>query len=383
MSLGVYKKFLWIGFLCLPFTLLGDKLVILSLGLPFLSVASLLGIFLMIQNRFSNLYSIFYALLFAITPIATSFFAFDVGASLIRSISGLVGFSIFAYSMSLSCIKKNFIIEYSYILSFSGLVLSLYYSINFILKSIQLGFGRVVTERAVGESASLPWGASNIISAVLFISLICSLYALSSITNKKIFVFISIIIFIGISLTLSRTGIIVSVILLLYYVLQTNLLKRLPVMLFLVILASSAILIWSTNDPELFEIVFNDRIEVNGGNGRFESWNEKLSYSVQHSFFPIGYYSSLYFFEGVTSHNFFITTFVEQSFLGIISLIFIFHPLFLYRQFSKKDRILFIGLCLIISNLFFEDAYFNEQYVFVLWLYLTIVYLYLDKKRNL
>jgi O-antigen ligase len=178
----------------------------------------------------------------------------------------------------------------------------------------------------------------------------------------------------GIFLTLSRTGILLAAILLTFYFFQNNFFRKLPILLLISIILLGFTYYWSVNDPTSFESIFIDRVDVNGGNGRFDIWVQKVDFFTKNASNPIGYYSSLYVFDGVSAHNFFLTTLIEQSILGLLSLMFLFYPFFRKKAFLGQNRILIFGLLLCLANLFFEDANSNQQYIFTFWLYMTIVY---------
>jgi hypothetical protein len=381
MSYTFLKIILWMGYLGLPFALLGNSLVVLSLGFPILCVCGLFGLALFTRSRSIDGGILFLGFGFAILPILTSFFAIDPGASLIRAISGLIGYLIFLYLISLSERKKNLLDDCLYIVTGSGVMLSLYYILNFSLQSVQSGFARVISERSVGGLASLPWGASNVISAVLFFSLATALYLVDKSKKLGLSHFALTIILFGICLTLSRTGIVLSFMLFAFYFAQNNLFSKLPVLLVIGVLLSGSIYYWSINDPNSFESVFTDRVEVEGGNGRLDIWAEKLDFFTANYNNPIGYYSSLYIFDGVSAHNFFITTLIEQSFVGLLSLSFLFYPFFRAKAFLSNDRMLLVGLFLGLVNLFFEDANSNQQYIFILWLYMAIIYIVIQRQN--
>lgn len=381
MKYTFFKILLWIGYLGLPFSLLGNSFVVLSLGFPFLVMSGLCGLILFIRSQSINREYLFLGAMFAIVPVITSLFAFDVGASLIRSMSGLFGYLIFICLISLYQRRKFILNDCLYIITSSGVVLSLYYIVNFSLQSAQYGFSLVISERTVGGLASLPWGASNIISAVLLFSLIASLHLIN--VNKKInLIHVSaLIILLGIFLTLSRTGIFLSLLLLAFYFFQKNFLRKLPALLFIIVIFSALMYSWSVIDPLSFESLLNDRVEVDGGNGRLDIWKEKLEFLAENISNPIGYYSSLYVFNGVSAHNFYITTLIEQSFLGLLSLCFLFYPFFRLKAFLNENRLILFGFFLCMINLFFEDANSNQQYIFIFWLYISIIYICIQNKN--
>jgi hypothetical protein len=380
MNYNWINKILWFGFLVLPFALLGDSLVVLSLGFPFLCICGFFGSFIFLKSQSLDRTALLLGLFFGITPLIMSGFSPDLGASFIRAASGFVGFLIFTYSVSIAKSKINLVQEYAYIITISGVILSLYYMINFLLKTLQYDFSKVISDRIVGGLASLPWGASNSISAVIFFSLITSLYLIGY-SKKRTWLYISTFILVfGIALTLSRTGILMSLSVLVFYVFQKNFLSKLPILIIATLIVVLSLVAWSTNDNVSFQNVFSDRLDVSDGNGRSDSWVQKLNYFSSNPTNPIGYYGSNYIFEGYTAHNFYITTLVEQSVIGLLALSFVFYPFFRIKLFPEKDRILIIGQFLILFNLFFEDANFTQQYIFISWLYFTTLYVFIIQK---
>jgi hypothetical protein len=376
------NRLLWVGFLTLPFALLGDSLVVLSLGFPFFCICGFFGIFLFLKSQSLDRTALLLGLFFAITPLIMSVFSPDVGASFIRAASGFVGFLIFAYSISIGKTKENLVQEYAYMITMSGVILSLYYMINFLLKTLKYDFAMVIADRIVGGLASLPWGASNSISAVIFFSLVTSLYLIDY-SKKQFWLYIFIFILVsGIALTLSRTGILISLGILVFYVFQKNFMSKLPILITATLIVVLSLVAWSANDSVSFQNVFTDRLDVADGNGRSESWIQKINYFSSNPTNPIGYYGSNYIFEGFTAHNFYITTLVEQSVIGILALSFVFYPFFRSKLFLGRNMVLIVGLFLILFNLFFEDANFTQQYIFIFWIYFSLIYVFIIQKSS-
>jgi hypothetical protein len=377
------NRILWVGFLGLPFALLGDSLLVLSLGFPFLCICAFFGTFLFLESNSLDRTALLLGLFFGISPLIMSAFSPDIGASFIRAASGFVGFLIFAYSVSIAKFKANLVQEYAYIITVSGVILSLYYIINFFIKTLQNDFSKVISDRIVGGLASLPWGASNSISAVIFFSLITSLYLISN-SKKRMWLYISTFVLVsGIALTLSRTGILIALCVVVFYVFQKNFLSKLPILIVATLIVVSSLIAWSVNDSISFQNVFSDRLDISDGNGRTDSWVQKLNYLSSNLTSPIGYYGSNYVFEGFTAHNFFITTLVEQSVIGLFALSFVFYPFFRFKLFSGQNKIFIVGLFLILCNLFVEDANFTQQYIFISWLYFTMIYVFMIQNSRI
>jgi hypothetical protein len=273
-----------------------------------------------------------------------------------------------------------------------GVILSLYYIINIIFKSIEFGFSSVISERFTGGLSSLPWGASNVVSAVLVFPVAVAL-ARYDFCKKKVYILALSVVSIGMLATLSRAAMIILMLYLISWILVK---KKITFKFLLMLLFSSAIIcsifyIWAELSSDSFNLMFSDRfdkVNIFSGNSRLDSWVEKLKFFFNNPFYPIGYYGSLTIFEGFTAHNYFITVLLEQSFVGlIVNIIFLALPFCAF--FSLKATFLIVhcrwyvlGLLFVSLNLFVEDANFTQQFILLFWAYMGLLYGKVFQTRN-
>lgn len=350
------------GMLLIPFSTTPDHGGVISFGTPIIILAIvlftpyLITSLLTIDWRFLVLPSLY---VFAI--ILSCFLSPVPLQSFVRAGFNVVGF------VSFLCVI-GFLMENPRLkdwalrsILYSGLILSAYFLLNFLMQSHRIGVENVILERYVGGAMSLPWGASNTIAQVLLISV----GAYISIEHKGLkdqsalfFVFIAIV------LTFSRSCI-------LFLVLMSMIIwggKR--VLLYSALFGLVIVLLnefFGFLDVSRFEHFIISRFDselIAGGNGRLDSLKEKLDYFYENPLLPSGYYSSIYLFD-LSAHNYFVTTLIEQSVLSLgVSILFF--AFLLYLGF-KVDKKVFLAFFVILLALCVEDPHFTQPYIQYFW----------------
>ena len=386
----VFNRLLLIlGYLLLPFSSSPEDGFVLAYGLPLISLSvALLAIHCLIgfQWSYSQVLSVqivIVAFIFIFVMCISLIYSQHIVPSLGRLIPNLVGFFVFLSVYYLVHIRGYKLKTFEVVLVAFGTILSLYYLTNLFFQIREHGVDAVIVERFTGGIASLPWGASNNISAVLFFSLVSAFICLKS-DGRIIWVFAITLISIGILSTLSRTG---AVLLVLTNVGMIFLSKRgnakLLLSLFVVVLlASGSIYWWSIEGVNSLGIMYSDRFSeetLSSGNGRLEIWADKIEYFWDHPFSPIGYYGSLSVLDGVSAHNYFLTVLLEQGIFGLVaSFTFLFWPFvfFLFKNNTRSElgKMYMLGLSIVLINLLFEDANFTQPYILVFWLFMASLY---------
>lgn len=377
--------FMLVGCMLLPFSTSPNSGVVFSFGIPFFVLYIIFSSNIYFKAGSNTYHSI---LVFPISVvISTAVFTFlspEVDKSSIRLAVFVIGFLVF---LSLFLRIKKDILTINYIedcLVLFGAILSCYYIGNIVITSVSSGFGEVIIQRYVGGLSSLPWGASNVISAVIFFPLTAAIAAYLRRKNNYYLV-ASVLMFLAILATMSRTGMVLLVAMYFasYFIKEKITLKQVLLPLFAVLVTIMMLSIGKLYSEEAFELLLSDRFSENNlstGSGRYDSWTDKLTYASDNILDPIGYYASLYVFDGFTAHNYFITTLVEQSITGlIINTLFLIIPFILYRYkvqplMRNTYKWYLLGLAVAMINLFFEDANFTQPYMLISWIYMSICY---------
>lgn len=356
---------------------------VISFGLPFLFLALLLSVATPGGAAFALPRPIAPALLAAGAVVfVMALFSFDSpfpDRSVGRLVPNIIGFALVFRLMSIYRKDPEYLLKGALrLLAISGAILSIYYIINLGIAVSQFGLNAVMRARTVGGLAALPWGATNMISAVLiFPHIACYLLRLRY-KDRWIGPALFLILF-TVVLTLSRSGILVHGMLLFtagllagYY--RFLLYGLVSVALFLVGYAQI--------DPDGLSQLFDARLNPGGdvSNGRLDSFREKAAFVAENLMTPIGYYGSLFVFNGLTAHNFVLTLLIEQGLLGFVCFLFFassaMYALFRRRNVSELDatcrRLLFVGSGLAFVNLMVEDANFSQPYIVYFWTFFLI-----------
>lgn len=381
----LWQAFLLIGFILLPFSTSPSSGAVVSFGLPALLICALLFLpYLIINYNKLSAYSVFFGGGYVLSIVIYSIVAPSPLQSAARVLPNLIGFIIFLgvlISLKTKLLDELFILR---VLMFFGATLSLYYVINISYQSMNYGLDVVLLERFTGGLSGLPWGASNVISAVLLFSLFATIQKHVTHPGKLDKLFLVLIV-IGVLSTLSRTGFLLLIVTLFFLMFDKRFSRiafQWSLLILVVVLLAVAIGYNSGLDTNNFTSLIESRTsseEIVTGNSRLDSWIEKLNYIYNHPFQPIGYYGSLFVFDGLSAHNFFITTLLEMGPPGfIISVLFLFYPLYALKRSQSAckngDKIIFYGLVIILINLQVEDPNYTQPYIFAFWLYMAVIY---------
>lgn len=356
-----------VSMLLLSFSSSPSDGAVITYAAPFLFVSCLLFIPVFLNNLAEvDFRFLIWPVLFVLVMFITSFIAVAPIPSLSRAFTNLLGLFVFLGLIAATMRQRVSVESTVRVLFLSGVVLALYFILNLIYKSYVYGFQKVILERYVGGAMSLPWGASNTIAQVLLLSVASYL----AIENKnKWDVLLLLVICTAIVLTFSR-----SVILLLVCMIFIILgVRRFFLLAGGGLAFLAAYTAFFSKGIKGYDTFLSTRLSVanmQSGNGRVATALEKLHYFLSHPFDPIGYYSSIYKFS-LSAHNYWITTLVEQSVLGVlISLVFFWN---VGRMALKTSRSIFYGYLIVMMGLMVEDPNFVQPYIIVFWVYLSVV----------
>lgn len=379
------KTFLLLGLLLTPFsTGVTSGYPVISFGLPFLLGALALSTILPGRSAFVLPRYVAPAVLSgaAVVLVMTLFTAVAPfpDRSVGRLMPNLIGFLLAFRLISLYRDDPEYLLKCALrLLVVSGAVMSAYYIVNLGLAISEYGLNAVMRARTVGGLASLPWGATNMISAALiFPHAACYLLRLR---YKDRFVGPTLfLILFTVVLTLSRSGLLVHGALLVAACLFGGYYRFL---LYGIVSVAVFVIGYAQVDPDSLSQLFDARLSTGGdlSNGRLESFRAKTAYVAENLMTPIGYYGSLFVFDGLTAHNFVLTLLVEQGALGFLCfVVFILSTVYAMarqRAVSEIDarcrRFLFTGGGLAFVNLMVEDANFSQPYIVYFWTFFLIV----------
>lgn len=369
-----------------------SKLPIISYGLPFLAIASFLIVISILGKDTILQKQVFILYVFSVTSMLISLlFSPSLYPALFRFSTQLITKIISLYIASLNNYKlelREIILRRFYMVFItSGVFLSSYFIFNTILKVYQYGTAILITERGVGMLLSLPWGASNMISAILIMPLfVCiAYYHITTNNYQKYFIIISAVLIVSaILLTLSRTTITILILALFLYSILSRSLKLLVATASFLFLSYVVIQLYidSSFIYDLYWHRLANTEELLQGNGRVEIWQKYIQYILSNSLIPIGYYGAIYKYK-FSGHNFFLTTMVEQSLWGVIIAVSIYIwaiklAFQRYREaippFKNFHLAFLIGILAVFANLQFEDANFTQQFATYHWAYLGFLF---------
>lgn len=361
----------FVGMILLGFSTSPQDGGVLSFGTPFFIVAMLAFVPVIHRYWASMDWRFFiFPLLHIVLIVAMTALSFNQFQSSVRAFFNLVGFviylglicSILSQRLSVQALARTLIC--------SGAVLALYFIVNFFISSMGLGVQHVILERYVGGAMSLPWGASNTIAQVLLLSAVS--YTLLEERRKSDFLMFCLI-SAGICLTFSRSNMLLLFVLF-FFVFRIRQLIIVGAIsgLFLAIFFAYMI-VFAGWDLSGFDAFLSSRTDIEvlaTGNGRLQTLIEKIDYLTNHPFEPIGYYSSLFYFD-LSAHNFWMTSLIEQSYAAVlVSLCFFF---FIGRTVFRRDRNVFFGFLIVMMALMVEDPHFTQQYITSFWVFLALL----------
>ena len=398
---GMHDKLFAIAMYLLPFSF-GEDTVVISYSLPFFALLCIYYFVKIARTPVRIDRSVAIILIISVFSLAVMTVSSFIGDNTLKALSRVAihanGVAIlFYFCTSLSTARADEAEARYYFLArvfvTSGAVMSLYYLTNFLINAQEHGLDTVIAQRYVGGYSSLPWGASNAIAAALLLPLITAFQLLAEPptvhSNKSALkaarrqrvrdLLAATLITVAIFSTLSRNAIAMSFLLLLFFGLRLS--KR-AIALVIVVAVLATIIVNLDNDivAQLYDQRLRDRDELLSGNTRIYLWGLYLEYIKENPFTPIGYYASLGVFE-MSSHNFSITTYVEQSLVGWLLAVALATTL-IYKalQMTKLPRsnasvqgqFMIVGMLLISINLHFEDANFTHQYITYFWVFVSI-----------
>lgn len=383
------EKLFYIGIYILPFALgsVESKIPVLSLGLIFLLIPSLLGAAWLLFGSgmvYKFPFWVFAFLFFSILTVISSVVSPDIGASLYRALINLEISGLIFFVFHLSSIRGGEIVYKKIFkaLIISGVILSLEYICHFVYKGLTIGFGAVFVDRVVGGEAALNWGASNHIAGCLLITSLLTLIAivrdrLPEIKKKWLYLIFSIQVF-TVGITSSRTVLVILIFFSLFLVFKEKGLKKtICFSFFFTVLSFVAFQIFAhySMSAEWTELLSNrvDVKTVSDMSGRTEIWSMYLQKVWEGYGMPTGYYSA-YKINDVSAHNNYLTLFYELGWIGggYFTLLIIFT---IFTSLKYPKNILGIVFLAAAINMMAEDLIYLQVYSVYFWFVATLIYL--------
>lgn len=384
----IFHICLRISLILFPFSTSPDEgIIVVSYGLPILVISGLLGLGgFSYSNQIDSKLKVPFVLVFfyVVLILITTLFSSEIFKSLARSLVHLVCYFNFLYLVfrkKTKVITESEVVSVARWLVYSGVILSIYniYTTGraYFLHGPQIiFFGRVT-----GGELSLPWGATNVIASCLLIPMIICLWLINNkniIKKKKLYVSILIIV-LSIVATTSRNSIICLVIFFLLVSIRKRKIKN--IVIFAILSLGFVTTIYFING-EIIELFLETKIEntdnIKEFGNRTELVNRIANYFLENPLKPIGFYNSITIFEH-SSHNYFLTTLVEQGIVAlIVSIILVIYLL----KLTFNSIVLNTGVLVVFINLSFEDANFTQQYITYFWLFIAIIFLQFNFLSN-
>lgn len=385
----------------LPFsTGTGAGSFVIMFAFPFLALLFffIAGSFITRKERIKYPSDLKLSLIFAVIHLFAIFIASLMNQNLImsfaRSVFDFFGFAIFLYITSHASKNENAALVYnklSLIFVWSGVIMSAYFIVNFLLAIQQNSLDQVLLERENGGLMSLPWGASNTIAGCLmmpfFLALDRSFNMQSLKKNSRTVMFLAmLLIMFAIIVTQSRNVIITLLLGLIFIGILTKNVK--PTILFITTIVTivASLALFSGQDlSSIFEARVGDQAQdVGGFNGRTTLWEVSIAYFAIHPFSPLGYFGMLGEI-GHTGHNIFLTTLLEQGILGLIAyILFLINNLgFCLKKIYDKHlsfgirrrmTLYLIAMLSMLLQLQFEDSNLTAQNIVYHWIFLALMY---------
>jgi len=364
---SLFYLFFGVGIVLLPFSTSPDDGGVVSFGLPFLFIAAIPAALIFVYRlKLVDPVLFFLSAAYIALIVVMTFFSPSFLQSSARMIVHVIGYLIFLGLVGVLVVDRHSQDIIARMCIISCCILAAYFLVNFVLTSLVTGVESVVMERYVGGAMSLPWGASNTIAQVLLLAFVF----FAVLENRKVIdsIFL-LIISLGILFTFSRS--VIFLMLLMYFVIfgARRLGKFSIYGALLVFLIGFAV----STDFSSFEGFIADRINpesIYTGNSRLDLMAEKIDYFLFNPLSPIGYYGSLSYFE-YSAHNYWLTTLVEQSFIGII-VSFGFFLYVAYKAFSRSAKV-GKAFVVIMLALMVEDPHFTQPYIIMFWALLAIL----------
>lgn len=356
------EKLLIIGFIMLAFSTSRSSGLVFSPGFVLIYGSSVLIFFMKKRGVIepATLVFVISVWIFSCMPMIFSLYSSDPLPSLWRAITYLFGFLLF-FGLAFNTRFKNRDLP-SHLIILSTSTISLYYILNFVLQSRRYGFNNVILDRASGGLAELPWGASNVVAAVIFIGLIVALSkkGMDEFKYKSVIIFLMTL---GIFITFSRTVIISTLIIFLFYLLKRKSFKTFIVLIISIFTIFISYQNLSLQNKYYVDMLIADRTSVgrvDSFNGRTDIWKSALDQS-SYNLEPQGYYSA-FITMGHSAHSLYLSTLLEQGLIGLIVIIVLIISM-LTLLYLSKDFMLTIGILIMFIGLSFEDLFYCQQYI--------------------
>jgi hypothetical protein len=364
---SLFYLFFGVGIVLLPFSTSPDDGGVVSFGLPFLVIAAIPAALVFIYSlKHVDPVLVLLSTAYILLIVVMTFFSPSFLQASARTIVHVIGYLIFLGLLRFLVVDRNSQDIIARMCIVSCCILAAYFLVNFGLSALAIGVESVVMERYVGGAMSLPWGASNTIAQVLLLAFV--FFALLE-KRKAIDSILLLIISIGILFTFSRS--VIFLMLLMYFVnFSARWMGKFAIYgVLLVFLIGFTV----SFDFSSFDGFIADRINpesIYTGNSRLDLMAEKIDHFLLNPLTPIGYYGSLSYFE-YSAHNYWLTTLVEQSFIGII-VSFGFFVYVAYEAFSISAKV-GMAFVVIMLALMVEDPHFTQPYIILFWTLLAIL----------
>ena len=382
------------GMALLPFSTSPEVGGVVAFGLPLLCFAAFGYLLELLRFGWRLTPGSLFGALYVVVILGFSVLAPDPVQSFARSVPNLISFAIFAGLIHELERGSRTTTEVANLLVLSTFILAAYYCLNFALAAMSHGLGEVLVSRVVGGLAGLPWGASNTVAAVLVFG-VASCLLLIQATSRRAYLYALGLLCMGVALTFSRGGAVVVALVIALGSLSLPWRHKSLLVIGTLILTILAAFIWSSLsiDNTLDELI-SDRIETEGVSafgGRLEIWQERIELIAASPLEWVGYYGSLLAFDGVSAHNFLLTTWIETGPVGVFAaLTLLGWPLvrLLWRALSRRNPrqkeafLLLVGLVGVLLNLMVEDPNFTQPYIVCFWLYLAMCYGEAERARR-
>lgn len=330
-------------------------------------------------------------LAFLCLVVFSVFISVNVGASALRASYVFLASLIFLLYF-IKKDKRSFVFN---LLNCSFLLLvflSFYFIVNFTFSIIENGWATTISERYVGGTMSLPWGASNIISIALTACL--GILCIAEILYDRRVRSITFVIYLtAVFLTFSRTGLMIGSMVVFYTLLsRLSLVRGLFFFSFFVIIFPVLVAFIFTYFSSVS--LFSNRYSlenIGGMNGRLELWRDYLFKFIDEPFNFHGFYSALSYSEH-TPHNIILSIAFDLGVIGVLlfssMLLLLFYLVlrvaskFYYKKnITKAVGVIFIPM-LCFFNFMFEDGIYIPQTWYVFYVYILVFTFYFRKDEQ-
>jgi O-antigen ligase len=392
---GCAFRVTFLAALLLPFSTGTEAGAVVSFGLPFFGLAALMyAARIATKGLAGSRGAYLLGGLYATTMVAFSFLAPDPAQSLARSIPNFVAYVVFVGLINDVRAGRLPAVAIAKLIALSCALLSAYYLLNFVVAVRAHGLADVSASRSVGGLAALPWGASNSVAAVLAIGYACTLYLYQR-TQQPLTLLASGLIILGVAATFSRAGVATVAVItgLSVLALSPQVRRWIPVGATVIAVAGFT-LYWLVSFEQVFGEIWADRINeesLQSYGGRFDIWRERFEFISESPLTWVGYYGSLASFDGMSAHNFLLTSWLEMGPLGFVTACMLLTwPLLRLVNvwfasggpIRRGASVLVAGLLGMSLNLMVEDPNYSQPYIFCFWLFLALCIAHSDRTNQ-